>query len=157
MLLVEHSEHHGDGHSAGRALLAALYRKATGSDMPAICIGERGKPFFENDPLHFSITHTRQHVFCALSDKPVGIDAEQLERPVNLKLADKILSPAERAQFDLAPDQRTALLRFWVLKEALGKCSGQGINGYPNRTHFSLTDPRVQVRHGCLLAVITED
>ena len=157
MLLLEHAELSGDGHSAGRTLLAALYRSATGTDMPAICIGKRGKPYFANSPLHFSITHTAHHVFCALSDRPVGIDAEETDRNINLQLAEKILSAPEKERFAAAADKRTALLRLWVLKEALGKLSGAGINGYPNHTDFSPDDPRISVRNGCLLAVITED
>ena len=48
-----------------------------------------------------------------------------------------------------ADDPAEVLLRFWVLKEAAAKCSGEGLRGYPNRTEFSLEDPRVQERNGC--------
>ena len=157
MLLVEHRELTADAHATGRELLAELYRKATGTDMPAICIGPRGKPYFENDSLHFSITHTRHHVFCALSDKPVGIDAEELDRDIRLQLADKILSAEEKKRFEAAEDPRMTLLRLWVLKEAQGKLTGEGINGYPDHTDFSPDDPRITTQNGCLLAVITEE
>ena len=113
-----------------------------------------GKPYFVNSPWHFSISHTRRRVFVALSRYNVGIDAEELDRPLNLKLADKVLSPAERVQFDAAPDQRRALLTFWVLKEAAVKATGEGLRGYPNHTNFSLDDPRVTEIDGCLVAVL---
>lgn len=145
------------GHEAGRALLAELYTRETGEAMPEIRIGEWGKPYFADSPWHFSISHTRKRVFCALSRHNIGIDAEELDRPLNLKLADKVLSPSERAQFDAALDQHRALLTFWVLKEADVKLSGTGLQGYPNRTDFSLTDPRVRERDGCLVAVLTEE
>ena len=145
------------GHEAGRELLSELYRQVTGEALPPIAITSRGKPYFPNSPWHFSISHTKHHAFCALSDKPVGIDAEELDRNIDLRLAGKILSPSEIAQFEAAADKRTALLTFWVLKEAAGKCTGAGINGYPNHTNFSLDDPRVTTQHGCLLAVIQED
>jgi len=144
------------GHEAGRELLAELYREETGKALPEILIQERGKPCFADSEWHFSITHTQKHCFCALSRKEVGIDAEEADRKINLKLADKILSPAEKAQFDAAPDQRTALLKFWVLKEAAAKLTGAGLRGYPNHTNFSLEDPRVRLCHGCLLAVMEE-
>lgn len=147
----------GGGHAAGRALLRALYRQATGQDMPSISLTERGKPYFQNNPYHFSITHTKNHVFCALADTPIGIDAEELDREINPLLAERILSPKEYAQYQAAPDSQLALLTFWVLKEAQAKCSGQGLTGYPNHTEFSLDDPRVTVREGCLLAVIKEN
>ena len=144
-------------HDAGRMLLGDLYRQHTGEDLPPIARGNRGKPYFLGSSFHFSITHTKHHAFCALSDKPVGIDAEELDRNIDLRLAGKILSPFEIAQFKAAADKRISLLTFWVLKEAAGKCTGAGINGYPNHTNFSLDDPRVTTQHGCLLAVIQED
>ena len=144
------------GHEAGRALLAEVYREWTGEALPPIAVTDRGKPWFPDSPLHFSISHTPRRAFCALSDRPIGIDAEELDRDIRLALADKILSPGERAQFDAAPDRRRALLTFWVLKEAAVKLTGQGLRGYPNQTDFRLDDPRVREMDGCLVAVLEE-
>ena len=144
------------GHEAGRALLAQLYRQATGDALPPIEIADRGKPYFPDSEWHFSITHTKGHAFCALAKYPLGIDAEELTRSIDPRLADKILSPAERAEYDAAPDKQRSLLTFWVLKEAGAKLTGEGLRGYPNHTAYSLSDPRVTERDGCLVAVITE-
>ena len=140
------------GHEAGRALLAALYREETGLDLLPIAIAAGGKPYFPGSGWHFSVSPRR--AFCALSRREIGIDAEELDRNVNLALAEKILSPNEKAQFDAAPDKRRALLTFWVLKEARVKRTGEGLRGYPNGTDFSLDDPRVTEMDGCLVAVI---
>ena len=142
------------GHEAGRELLRQLYREETGEDLPKILITDRGKPYFAGSPLHFSISHTPEHAFCVLCEKNVGLDAEEADRNINLKLAEKILSPMEKAQFDIAPDSRKALLTFWVLKEAAAKLSGEGLRGYPDHTTFSLDDPRVTEIDGCLVAVL---
>ena len=144
------------GHEAGRMLLARLYREETGEDLPPIAVTERGKPYFEDSSLHFSISHTKKHAFCVLSREKVGIDAEEKDRSIDLRLADKILSPTEKQQFDAAEDKRLALLRFWVLKEAAAKATGEGLRGYPNHTAFSLDDPRVTEIDGCLVAVVEE-
>ena len=144
------------GHEAGRSLLAKLYREQTGHALPGIAAGDRGKPYFVDGSLHFSISHTRHHAFCALSDRPIGIDAEELDRGINLRLAEKILSPGELAQYQAAADKHRALLTFWVLKEAQAKCTGEGLRGYPKETNFSLDDPRVSIREGCLVAVIED-
>ena len=144
----------GEGHERGRALLRQLYFAHRGMEMPEIVLEERGKPRFVEDPIHFSITHTPHHVFCAISDRPIGIDAEELDRNIDLRLVDRVLSASEKAQYDAAPDKRLALLTLWVLKEAAGKQSGYGINANPRHTAFSLDDPRVQVTEGCLVAVI---
>ena len=156
-MVIASSELNGKtGHEAGRELLASLYRKETGEELPEIRISDRGKPYFATGKWHFSISHTPHHAFCSLSERPVGIDAEEQDRNINLRLADKILSPQEKAQFDAAADKRLALLTFWVLKEAAVKLSGEGLRGYPKDTDFSLDDPRVCTMDGCLVAVIEE-
>ena len=144
------------GHEAGRALLARLYREATGEPLPPIAVTERGKPYFPGKDWHFSISHTKKHAFCVLSRENVAIDAEEADRKINLKLADRILSPGEMAQFRKTEDPQTALLTFWVLKECAAKLSGEGLRGFPNGTDFSLEDPRVQRMAGCLVAIMTE-
>lgn len=144
------------GHEAGRQLLAALYRQATGEAIPEIALTDRGKPYFPDSPWHFSISHTPKHAFCILSKHNAAIDAEELDRKVQLKLAEKILSPWEKAQYDAAENKHLALLTFWVLKEAQAKLTGEGLRIYPNHTTFSLDDPRVTETEGCLVAVMEE-
>lgn len=142
------------GHEAGWALLEALYAAHGEGPLPQIARGHMGKPYFVDSGWHFSITHTCRHAFCALARTPIGIDAEEWDRRVDLRIAPKILSPGEFAQFSAAADPRLALLKFWVLKEAEAKCSGKGITYHPRYTNFSLDDPRIQERDGCLLAVV---
>ena len=142
------------GHDAGRQLLEKLYYAQTGLPLPEIFVTSRGKPFFADSPWHFSISHSKGHVFCALSLRPIGIDAEEQDRQINPALAEKILSPTEYARYANAPDKRQALLRLWVLKEAAAKATGAGLAGYPNHTDFSPDDPRIQILSGCFVAVV---
>lgn len=143
------------GHQAGLRLLEQLYREATGQGLPPILRTERGKPYFPGGEWFFSISHTKRHAFCVLARENVAIDAEEADRPIRLALAEKILSPGEKAQFDAAGDKQKALLRFWVLKEAYAKLTGDGLRGYPNGTDFRLDDPRIRESMGCILAVMT--
>ena len=144
----------GQGHAAGRQLLAKMYWECTGNPMPEIDVTPRGKPYFVNGNWHFSISHTKRHVFCALSERPVGIDAEEMDREIDLRLAEKILSEQEKVRFEKAADKRLTLLKLWVLKEAAAKLSGMGLQGYPNKTDFSPDDPRITQTDGCLVAVV---
>lgn len=145
------------GHAVGRRLLAQMYREMTGHNMPEILITDRGKPYFADESAHFSISHTKRRVFCVISDKPVGIDAEEIDRDIDLRLADKILSENEKRRYEAALDKRQTLLRFWVLKEALAKASGDGLWGYPNKTDCDPFDPRIIETDGCFVAVVQED
>ena len=145
------------GHEAGRQLLAELYRQETGEECPPVLVTNRGKPYFQDSPLHFSISHTKNHAFCVLSPVPVGIDGEEMDRNVNLRLADKILSPREYSRYEAASDKRRALLRLWVLKEAAAKLSGEGLRGYPNHTDFDPEDDRIFEIDGCYVAVLKEN
>lgn len=145
-----------NGHDAAWALLRKLYSEETGQPLPPVLRTNTGCPYFENSPYFFSLTHTRNHAFCVLSLSRVGIDAEELTRIVRPQLAERILSPWEKAQFDAAADKNRALLTFWVLKEASAKCSGTGLQGMPMHTHFDLNDPRVSERDGCLVAIVEE-
>ncbi len=146
----------GKGHETGRVLLAQMYRQATGEEMPEIVVDAMGKPRFMDGPWHFSISHTPSWVFVALAKRPVGLDAEELTRQVNPKLAKKILSAGEYAQYEAAEDKNKALLTFWVLKEAQGKLTGEGLRPWPNHTDFSLDDPHVFTQDGCILALLED-
>lgn len=157
MFLEGRSIEPGHGHEAGRLLLEQMYLRYAQTPMPAILVTERGKPYFDRGPWHFSITHTKKHVFCALSQYPIGIDAEELDRQIRPELAEKILSDTEKQQYAAAEDPSLALLTFWVLKEAAAKMTGEGLRGYPNHTNFFLTDQRVRRLQGCLVAVIEEE
>lgn len=99
---------------------------------------ENGKPFAEHFDVEFNISHSGNIVVCAVDDKPIGIDVEQI-RPVNLKIAKRIytqdelfylfgFNPAE-ADFSISPDNEM-LKRFfelWTAKEANLKYIGTGI------------------------------
>ena len=156
-IMLTHSLLNGrTGHEVGRELLARMYRDATGEALPPIAITPRGKPYFPDSPWHFSISHTKHHAFCALAKFPLGIDAEEMDRPIKPTLAGKVLSPSEKLRFEGCSDKNNAFLRLWVLKEASAKFTGEGLQGYPNHTDFSPDDPRIQIIDGCYVAVFTE-
>ena len=143
------------GHEAAWSLLRQLYREETGLPLPSVRLSPAGKPYFPGSPYRFSLAHSGRHAFCVLGTQPVGIDAEELDRPIRLALARRVLSQDEYLQFLAAPDRRRAFLTFWVLKEAQVKFTGHGLRGFPNHTHFDLSDPRVWEWDGCLVAMIT--
>lgn len=80
---------------------------------------QNGKPYTEESDVHFSVTHTDGAALIAVSDSPVGIDAEKItERRYDAVL--KRFSPREQAEIN----DSTALLKNWVVKEAYIKMLG---------------------------------
>jgi len=156
-LIIESMELNGrSGHEAGRELLAQMYRRQFGKEMPQIAVEAMGKPYFVDQSARFSISHTKSRVFCALSNRNVAIDAEEQTRKAPENLAKRVLSASEYAQYAAAENKAHALLKFWVLKEAAGKLSGKGVQPFPNHTDFSLNDPRITEIHGHFVAVMVE-
>ena len=142
-----------DGHTAGRKLLADFF----GGNLPEIAVTDRGKPYFVDEKLHFSISHTKDHAFCCLSDRNIGIDAEEMDRRVSKALAGKILSPTELPRHAAAADPNAAILRLWVLKEAYAKLTGKGLGDYLYETDFDPNDPRILIIDGCYVAIMEEE
>ena len=136
------------GHAVGRELLRELV-----GELPQIRLTPQGKPYFAGG-LHFSISHTRDHAFCAVSSRSIGIDAEEMDRPIDLRLAERILSPAEWQRFQAAPDKRDILLRLWVQKESFAKLTGRGWGNYLCQTDFDPAD--VRIIDGCYVSVMED-
>jgi len=94
---------------------------------PRFNYGEHGKPLLADYPdIHFSLSHCREAVACAVSDRPVGIDVESIGR-YREQLAAYTMSEDERVAIAAAASPEVAFTRLWTMKEALLKCSGQGI------------------------------
>lgn len=136
MLYVCGADHNGQNASAAvRKLLAQAFVHLTGESMPEIKIMPGGKPYWEDSPWHFSLCHTRQAVFCAISDGIVGLDAEKI-RPVSPATVSRVLSPEELRQFDGSDE---GFMQLWTLKESYVKHTGTGLQGYPNKISFDVT------------------
>jgi 4'-phosphopantetheinyl transferase len=111
-------------------LLRLMISKVTGTGCSDIEIeaGKTGKPYLACTPrLEFNVTHTRNAVAVALSDRPIGVDVERI-RQIDLSLARDIFS--ENELIWLNADSQNRLCRFfelWTRKEAFVKCSGNGL------------------------------
>ncbi len=146
-----------DGHAVGRELLAKLYRQATGEPLPVIALTPRGKPYFLEKDWHFSVSHTKTTVFCALSRQNIGIDAERTDRKIDPRLANRCLSPGEQAQVEAAENKNSTLLKFWVMKEAYAKLTGLGIGDYLKSTNFCLENCPICEKNGHFIAILEDE
>ena len=123
-------------HELGRKQCAAAYlllRKALLeeygiSEMPVFGYGEHGKPFIIGHPdIHFNISHCHEAVVCAVSDKPVGVDVESIDR-YKESVAQYTMNDREMDIIHSADNPALAFTCLWTMKEALLKLSGQGIS-----------------------------
>lgn len=101
-------------------------------------IGEYGKPYAVDLNVEFNISHSGDMVVCAVDDKPVGIDIEQI-RPIDLSVAKRVCTEEELlyifghkptvADFIYTEDEDilTRFFEVWTKQEATEKFVGTGI------------------------------
>ena len=114
---------HDAEHQTAWALLADVVQKEHGKalcDLP-LAYTEHGKPYFADNFLYFSLSHTKTLAVLAIGDAPCGVDAEAQSRHI---------SAAVRARFlpDLPPDAPNEVaVAAWTAREAYGKMTGEGL------------------------------
>ncbi len=101
---------------AVRTILADYF----GIQNPVILRTENGKPYLQNNPLYFSVTHTKDALFLAFCDQNVGIDAEYKEKDVDFLPIIKRFSDLERREIT----DKQAFLRNFTAKESAVKWLG---------------------------------
>ena len=124
-----------EAHDCALKLLEYAIRREFGAAMPQIRLAEGGKPFFAGrGDIHFSYSHTRSHILCAVSSSPVGADIET-RREVPDALASRVMSIGERREFDF--------FELWTLRESLYKLYGAGslLSGEFLRTDGAVIPP----------------
>lgn len=118
-------------------MLASLLKETYGVEQFSMAVGEHGKPFLADHPdIHFNISHCRNAIAVAVSDRPVGIDVESL-RTFSDALLDKTMNPMEKTDILSARSPQLAFAGYWTRKEAVFKLLGTGIT---DNLHGILTD-----------------
>ena len=124
----------GGGSLSAYALLEDAYRETCGCRLPTIKKTPNGKPFFPEMPdIHFSLSHSRSHVMCAISDAPVGVDIET-NRRISERAKHFFFTPGELSFF--------GPIDLWVLKESYIKLFGLSLPAIRG-LRFSLEHGRV--------------
>ena len=113
----------------GWALLVYAWRlRFSEAPLPALTFFENGKPGFADDPFFFSISHTDTLVCLALNETgEIGADAQSPKAPSDA-LTRKVLTEAEQDVLSAADDKALCFTRFWTMKEAFVKQTGEGLS-----------------------------
>jgi 4'-phosphopantetheinyl transferase len=89
-----------------------------------------GKPFLENiQNIHFNYSHSGDWVVCAIDNKPIGIDIQEMVN-INLDISKFILSEKELhyMRMNKEIDQKRCFFDLWTLKESYIKALGIGMS-----------------------------
>ena len=137
--------------TAAHALMPAMLSEATGLPTASwrYVKHELGKPALAPDcaacGLRFNISHTRGVAVCTLAHDEIGVDVEASDRRVDFAIADRYFAPEEVQVLRSAPPERTAILffRFWTLKEAFIKATGEGLQRPLDSFSFALDPVRI--------------
>lgn len=93
-------------------------------------ITKHGKPYVNNNPFYFSLSHSYNYAVCAISDSPVGVDIEK-----NKHMSNKIAAKYFYGNNDI---------KEWTKRESRGKLTGNGFfdtsTGKHIYSHFSIPD-----------------
>lgn len=110
-------------------LLAAAWQDIglSAAEPLEISRGEGGKPRIAGGP-EFSLSHSGERVLCALSDRAVGADIQQL-RPYKPALVRRFFTAEEGAWLEEQRERDLAFSLLWSLKESYVKLLGSGIAG----------------------------
>lgn len=117
----------------GDLLIRMLIYKYNYSNKKTIVFKENkyGKPYLaDSSNIHFNISHSGNHVVCAICDKPVGIDIEDI-KPIDLNIAKRFFTSNEYNYITMAKSIESKYQKFyfiWTRKEAYVKQQGIGLN-----------------------------
>ena len=109
-------------------LLKDGLRQAHGiTDNPIFEYNEHGKPSIVGHPeIYFNLSHCKEAVVCAISDRPIGVDVECI-REVKDSLVNYTMNDDEKADIAASANPEATFIRLWTMKEATAKLIGTGI------------------------------
>ena len=122
-------------HELGRRLCVAAYMLLTEAlraefgitEYPVFEYGPHDKPSILGHPdIHFNLSHCREAAACVVARHPVGIDIESIGRYKD-SLLHYTMNETEVEAIKRATQPDMEFVRYWTMKEALLKKSGEGI------------------------------
>lgn len=128
-ILMQKIKQNADNMLIGEILAKVAIKKTFGIDIAKqeFTYTEYGKPYLSDYPnVHFNISHSGEYVACAVSDKPVGIDIQEIGE-YNFDVAKRVCNSKELKQIENSEDKASEFTKLWAQKEAVLKMVGTGI------------------------------
>lgn len=108
-------------HALGRYLVKNAAKDVFGITDTEIITNEKGKPYFKNAELHFSISHSDNIIIACFDKYPCGIDIERMKER-NFDRFSEYYGEDFEGMYDF--------YRFWTLKEASYKLNAEPVGIY---------------------------
>lgn len=127
---------------------------------PAYRYGTQGKPYFQDLPLCFSLSHSGEAVFLAVSEREIGADIQHVTGADWKTLAERFYGRTDLDRMGICEnndimgevaekpgsatihgtdssfgdaEKRELFYQLWTRKEAYGKLTGEGVSKYLDR------------------------
>lgn len=143
-------------YAAAHVMLRRMLRTHLAGCEPRIVRDRLGRPELAHSlaspTVSFNLTHSRGFAACVISDTPpVGIDAEDIRRPIDTAemAARWYAAPEQQLLAGLPADLCTEMFfRIWTVKEAILKATGLGLRIEPNRFAVDPQNLSATIPHG---------
>ena len=138
-------------------LLQCALREEYGiTEVPEFVYNEFGKPSLSNLHIHFSLSHCRDAVACAVSDHNIGIDVETIV-PYNPDIAHRVCTEKELEILENSENPDLDFIKLWTIKEAISKLEGFGLSLDFKRIRPKLYSIHTEMcrRSSCVFSICT--
>jgi len=122
-------------HDTAYELLKCMLARHFGITSATILKNENGKPYVENEGVHFSLSHTHGLAVCVIADTPVGVDCEKLVTKSDTdieKFAKRFFVENEINFLEKGGYSSFDFFKLWTGKEATVKKRGSNMSDLKN-------------------------
>lgn len=92
--------------------------------------GAKGKPYFQDIPVFFNLSHSEDYVCGVFSKQEVGVDIQYRKALTSDRMVRRFFAAAEQKLWESCSSTEEGeklFYRLWTRKEAYGKLTGEGI------------------------------
>lgn len=134
-------------------LLKTALEKDYGINDFELFFSEKGKPYIKDrNDIFFNISHSKRCCVCVVSDKEIGVDAEDI-RPFSQRLAEKVCSEDELREIENSSDKAREFTKIWTMKESFIKMTGEGFSHGLKEADTTKTKFFSEEKDGCFISV----
>lgn len=143
---IPRGEQYRCSHFAALDLLSAALAADWGLPHCRVTKDEKGKPMLMHPRLFMNLSHCRGLAVCGIATVPIGVDAEP-PRELKERMIPRICAETEAAYLLQSLHPQKDFSRLWTLKEAYGKCTGDGIRLPLASIAFDCSGERIDFLH----------